>query len=38
MAPQPTFRAKTRGMLSDKFGTPRTVNFERVPCSLEQKS
>jgi uncharacterized glyoxalase superfamily protein PhnB len=36
MTPQPTFWAKT--MLIDKFGTPWTVNYERVPCSQEQKS
>jgi PhnB protein len=38
MTPQPTFWAKTWGMLIDKFGTPWTVNYERVPCSQEQKS
>jgi PhnB protein len=35
---QPTFWAKTWGMLIDKFGTPWTVNYERVLCSQEQKS
>lgn len=28
---QPTFWAKTWGMLIDKFGTPWIVNGERVP-------
>jgi len=28
MAPQPTFWAKTFGMLTDKFGTPWMVNGE----------
>lgn len=31
MPPQPTFWAKTWGMLIDKFGTPWIVNGERVP-------
>jgi PhnB protein len=35
---QPTFWAKTWGMLIDTFGTPWTVNYERVLCSQEQKS
>ncbi|MGH8586459.1 MAG: hypothetical protein ACREWE_09855 [Gammaproteobacteria bacterium] len=38
MTPQPTFWAKTWDMLIDKFGTPWTVHYERVPCSQEQKS
>jgi PhnB protein len=38
MTPQPTFWIKTWDMLIDKFGTPWTVHYERVPRSQEQKS